>query len=86
MIATAELLRTRGRRLDRINRELCAARARLARGETLTLEFRWYGRRWLLGGKRLEEQIADLLVESGDVVGDGYALFDDVPSQTYRTT
>lgn len=80
--------RTRARRVSRDGRLKLKATTVLTamqRGECLILEHRWFGRSWCLsGGRRVDDEIAKIVVKNRNVVGVGDALFKNTPSQTWR--
>jgi hypothetical protein len=73
------------RRLDRINVKVTSVLAAMRRGEALHMEFQWYGRVWCLsGGRRIDDDVARIVIKNTSVADVGDALFNNCPSQTWR--
>jgi hypothetical protein len=59
--------------------------AELQRGSTLHLAFIGRKPTWTLSnGRRVADEVAELLVKSASVIGDQDSLFDGAPAQTFR--
>jgi hypothetical protein len=89
MISAAERTRRHNkdgaRRLARFNAKVENALADMRRGAALHLCFTEIGPVWQLSsGEVLPNRIAQAVTDHRDVVGVGYALFDDGPGQTWR--
>jgi hypothetical protein len=72
----------------RITRRLETAQfvlAKMRRGEALHLTFTQYGPRWSLsGGRRIDSDVAAIVVKSASVIDVGDALFAGSTAQTFR--
>jgi hypothetical protein len=86
-IHTARSRRAVDRRLDRLNVEVERVVNDLAHGNFLHLRFdRRHGALWTLtgNGRRVEPEIAKLVIARPDVIAAGDALFPGCTSQIYR--
>jgi hypothetical protein len=78
-------LRANTRRLDRLNIKVTSVLAAMRRGEALHMEFAWYGRVWCLsGGRRIDNEVAQVVIKNARVADVGDALFSNAPAQTWR--
>jgi hypothetical protein len=49
------------------------------------MEFQWYGRVWCLTcGRRIDNEVAQIVIKNASVADVGDALFSNVPAQTWR--
>jgi len=78
-------LRAKNRRLDRRIMEINDVAAAMRGGAVLHLTYRPTPR-WTLSptGTEVSAAAAQILIENSNIVGVGDALFDGMPSQTYR--
>jgi hypothetical protein len=84
-IHTTSSLQTKKRHLDRRLAEINHAGAALRAGATLHLTYDRSAPRWTLStGVMISDAAARVVIVSPNIVGVGDALFDGVPSQTYR--
>jgi hypothetical protein len=82
---TIAKMRRNARRLDRLNIRTASVLAAMRRGEALLMEFRWYGRSWVLsGGRNVPDEVASIVIQNKNVADVGDALFKDAKPQTYR--
>jgi hypothetical protein len=73
------------RKPDRLKGKAAAVLARMKQGQALHLENRWYGAAWCLtGGQYIQDEIAKVVICNANVAAVGEALFQNVPSQTFR--
>jgi hypothetical protein len=83
-IHTPKDLQTRNRRLDRRLTEINEAAAALRAGAALHLTYQPRPRWTLSTGTEITDAAARVIIATPNVIGVGGALFDGVPSQTYR--
>lgn len=78
-------LRANARKLDQLNGKVATVLAAMQRGEALHHERMWYGGIWWLSnGRRITDEIAQVVIQNANVTGVGDALFHGARSQTYR--
>ena len=69
----------------RVKREVKTVLSRMRQGCDLHLEYRWFGPHWCLSnGRRVDPEVARVVVQDIDVVPTGDSLFSNVPGQTWR--
>jgi hypothetical protein len=74
-------------RRKRINRGVDAVLADMRRGQNLRLEFNRIGPRWFLSdGRRINAEVARVVIGRSTIVGAGDSLFPDAAPQTWRST
>jgi hypothetical protein len=83
-ISTPKNLQAKNRRLDRRLAEINDAAAAMRAGAALHLTYRPRPRWTLSTGTEVTDAAARVIIATPHVVGVGDALFDGVPSQTYR--
>ena len=85
MTVTTAKLRANARKLDQLNGKVATVLAAMQRGEALHHERMWYGGIWWLSnGRRITDEIAQLVIQNTNVTSVGDALLSDVPAQTWR--
>jgi hypothetical protein len=79
-------LTQQARRFDRISRQASATIGEMRR-HSLALHLEWNlgHERWHLSdGQRVETDVAQAMITSGDLIADGDSLFSQALNQTYR--
>jgi hypothetical protein len=80
---TAAKLRSRGRRLDKLNTSVANVLAKMRAGERLHLEYDNSGSRWLLSGTgAIPDKVARVVINYPGVEGADITFF-GCPAQTY---
>jgi hypothetical protein len=80
-------VRRRSRRRNRIQEKAATTITAMRGGQALHHRHEWYGPTWWLSdGKRVADEVAQLVIKNPAVVGVGDALplGTDVPAQTFR--